>query len=376
MRLLDRYLLREFLVPLGYCLCGFVILYVFFDLFSQLNHFQSCKLHPGDIVDYYLVSLPSVLAMIAPMALLLALLYALTNHARNHELTAMRAAGISLWRLCAPYFVVGTIASVALFALNEFCVPDSAESAERILARRLPRPPGAPGPDQVRNLGFVNAGEGRKWQIGLYNTTTGEMAGVNVHWSQSDGSTRWLQADRGIRTNEVWTFFNVLEYNERPETNTLLTPIMRTNVLVARQFSETPDEIKSEIKLANSFSIPGKTLRSADFSIAEILNYLRFHPKPAKPDARRLFTKLHERLAEPWTCLVVVLIAIPFGAASGRRNVYVGVASSILICVIYYILQQFSLWGGTMGWPPPWLAAWLPNMLFAFVGLLMTARVR
>ena len=58
MRLLDRYLLREFLVPLGYCLCGFLTLWISFDLFAELNRFQSKKLHGGDIAEYYLVNMP------------------------------------------------------------------------------------------------------------------------------------------------------------------------------------------------------------------------------------------------------------------------------------------------------------------------------
>jgi lipopolysaccharide export LptBFGC system permease protein LptF len=92
--------------------------------------------------------------------------------------------------------------------------------------------------------------------------------------------------------------------------------------------------------------------------------------------AALLETKLQERLAAPWTCLVVVLIALPFGAAPGRRNVFVGVASSIVICFGYFVLQQLALALGTGGHAPPWLAAWAPNVLFALAGLVMCARIR
>ena len=376
MRLLDRYLLRELLIPLGYCLSGFVLLIIFFDLFAQLNHFQSIKLRAGDIAEYYLVSLPSTLALVLPMALLLALLYTLTNHARHHELTAIRAAGISLWRLCVPYFAVGALSSVVLFVLNEAVVPDSTESGEKIMARRVPRPPGSPGPNQVRNLGFDNSGEGRRWQIGLYNTETGEMSGINIRWTLRDGSSRWLQAQHGVRSNGVWMFHNVLEFKEEPGTNSLLAPSLRTNAMAFPEFTETPDEIKSEIKLASSFALPTKGLNQSDIPISELLNYLHFHPHPPAAEARRLYTKLHERLAAPWTCLVVVLIAVPFGAGSGRRNVFVGVASSVLICVTFYILRELCVWLATVGWLSPWMGAWLPNCAFGTVGMWMTARVR
>jgi lipopolysaccharide export system permease protein len=73
---------------------------------------------------------------------------------------------------------------------------------------------------------------------------------------------------------------------------------------------------------------------------------------------------------------VVVLIAIPFGAAGGRRNVFVGVASSVVICFSYFVLQQLGLALGTSGRVVPWLAAWFPNLSFGLAGVLMTARVR
>ena len=103
MRLLDRYLLRELLIPLGYCLGGFLVFWIAFDLFSDLGAFQQEKLKPLEIGEYYLALLPKLLQdIVAPAALLLALLYTLTNHARHQELTAMRAAGVGLWRLCLP----------------------------------------------------------------------------------------------------------------------------------------------------------------------------------------------------------------------------------------------------------------------------------
>ena len=70
------------------------------------------------------------------------------------------------------------------------------------------------------------------------------------------------------------------------------------------------------------------------------------------------------------------LIAIPFAAASGRRNVFVGVASSISICFIYFVLLRIGLALGSGGYAPPWLAAWFPNVSFGLTGLWLAARVR
>jgi lipopolysaccharide export system permease protein len=109
MRLLDRYLLRELLVPLSYCLGAFLMFWIAFDLFTELENLQEYKMRAGDVAIYYLVRTPEFLVMVLPISLLLALLYTLTNHARHHEIVAMRAAGVSLWRLAVPYLGVGSL---------------------------------------------------------------------------------------------------------------------------------------------------------------------------------------------------------------------------------------------------------------------------
>ncbi len=141
MRLLDRYLLRELLVPLAYCLGGFLIFYVAFDLIFGIKGFQEKHLNFGDLAEYYVVTLPELLVtVVIPVSLLLALLYALTNHSRHQELTAMRAAGVGLWRLAAPYFGVGIVLGAAVLAMNELLVPPAADRAREILRRHDPNP--------------------------------------------------------------------------------------------------------------------------------------------------------------------------------------------------------------------------------------------
>src|SRR6187401_268652 len=125
MRLLDRYLLRELMVPFAYCLAGFLIFWISFDLFARMSEFQKLHLKARDLVELYTVTAPSILVTVLPIAFLLALLYALTQHARHHELTAIRAAGVSLARLSVPYVAVGFILSLVVFAMSEFWVPQS-----------------------------------------------------------------------------------------------------------------------------------------------------------------------------------------------------------------------------------------------------------
>ncbi|MGH7953821.1 MAG: LptF/LptG family permease, partial [Limisphaerales bacterium] len=365
MRLLDRYLFRELLTPLAYCLGGFLIFWISFDLFNELGEMQAYKLHLLDVLGYSFAMTPEFLVTILPVALLLALLYTLTNHTRHNEITAMRAAGMSLWRICIPYFVVGFAASLALFALNEFLVPRSTNWANHIMTRYVQKTGDMETQNNFRNVPLVNARENRKWFIGEYRVKSATMLNPQVNWN-SDGKNYQLNAARAIRTNGVWIFFNVKELAQSNASS--FVPLIETNELAMPQFDVTPAQIQSEIKI-NGDQIHHDT--GAEIPLADIFRYLRLHPNLPRADSAWLFTELHGRLAAPWTCLVVVLIAIPFGAASGRRNLFFGVAGGIFICFAFFMIQKISLALGSHGDLPAWLAAWLPNFIFGATGLLL-----
>ena len=374
MRLLDRYLLRELLIPLGYCLTGFLIFWISSDLIANLSAYQQNRLTAGDIAEYYFYRLPEMLGgVILPVGLLLALLYALTNHARHQELTAMRAAGLSLWRVAAPYFGVGLLLSVAVYGLNEHWAPESAERAERVRKRYSGDPAEASDRRWKSDLKFHNDGQQRFWLIGAYNVETGEMRRVYVEWKLAGGARRQLLAEWALRTNGIWTFYNVRQLV--PETTPELLPRQeQLDELAVPELSETREQINSEIKISQLSS--KKAAKSVQLTIAEILHYKVLHPQLRPSDRALLDTQLHARLSAPWTCLVVVLVAVPFGAPSGRRNVFVGVASSIFIAFAYFILQRLAMAAGTVGSVPPILAGWLPNCLFATLGIGLLRRVR
>src|SRR5688572_1354966 len=160
MRLLDRYLLRELCVPLIYCLAGFLVFWISFDLFDNLEDFQDANLGLASIARYYFIKTPELLVTVLPVALLLALLFALTNHGRHNEMIAMRAAGLSLARISLPYLGVGLCLSALLFYLNEALVPDSTQRAEAI---KKGRQQNAGDETWQHRVNFRNAQDNRIW---------------------------------------------------------------------------------------------------------------------------------------------------------------------------------------------------------------------
>ncbi len=373
MRLLDRYLLRELLVPFFVCLGLMLFMWIAFTLSFELMQFQEKGLVFADIVELFLARLPAVLVLALPVVLLLALLYSLTNHARYHELTAIRAAGISLARICAPYFAVGFVLGGLSFAMNELWAPSSAEREDQINHRHQSN--AAANGTKPRGFHFIVNGGAEQWNFDEYDEVRNVMVHPRIKWRGTDGAEYFVAADRGQYLNGVWTFSGV--ENETKTVGSNQEPVaVPSDTVAVPELRETPDQMRRERKFADK-KIRDLTAQPVEFSLMQIIDYLDLHSHDLPPNLRRgWLTQLHGRIAQPWTCLVVVLIAIPFGAASGRRNLFVGVASSILICIVYIVLLKLGLALGTAGWLPPWLGAWFPNLSFGAAAGWMLLRVR
>jgi len=372
MRLHDRYLFREFLAPLAFCLVALMVLVVASDAFTRLGELQDRKLHGWEVVQYLAMDAPAFLVQVLPFALLVAVLAALTQHAKHNEITALRAAGISLWRLCVPYFAVGLLATAGMFWLNEAVVPHCTEQAEHLLNRHVQKN----GAGQPHRVIFYNGSAHRSWDIVAYQPDPPVLRLVTVSWPPTNGYWMQLHADSAHYTNDQWVFENVRQ-EWQAGTNTHLIKRLHVAEMTLPELTETPRQIASEVKLAQQMTLGGS--RMPDIPLVQLHDYLKLHPNLAAgtdKQGKRLLTKFYGRLAAPFTCLVVVLIAIPFGAPSGRRNLFFGVAGSIFICFGYYVVQSTSMAFGMNGTIPGWLAAWLPNLLFGGLGVWLTTRVR
>lgn len=370
MRLLDRYLLRQLLGPLVACVVGFLLIWVAADLLGRMEDFQARQLPWTRVAAHYGWRLPEFLGLVLPMALLLSLLYALHRHNRWNEITAMRAVGWSLNRIALPYLAVGTCCAVLLWFLNETLAPDAGPKAEAAL-----RSAETPAEDctLVRNFGFMNRRDQRSWHADVCDLLTGEMLGPQVEYTAPDGRRRWLFAAQAVHTNGQWHFLEAREFERPAQGERFLVPVRSLPVLTLPEFGETPELLRNahlvQGRLQRRFS------RKLDLPVRTLREYARLNPGLSPEERAWLETHIQGRMALPVTCVVVVLVALPFGLLSGRRNVFFGVAGSVFVVFVYMVLQQLGLALGTGGHLPPWLAAWSPNLMFAGIGTVLILRL-
>lgn len=373
MRLLDRYQLRELLAAFAYCLAGILVFWLSFELLGEMGDLRKRGVGVLATIEYLLHRLPLYLLLQIPVSLLLSLLYVLTQHSRHNELVAMRAAGIGIGRIALPYLAVGVALSGVVFALNEYAVPDAAARAEAALQAAS----GAE-PEEARDwrykLNFRDHRSGRIWWIQGFNVASGDVVGAHVQWPAADGGREELIAERGHWDAGTWSFEGVTRLTFPPGVGGVASQV-QTNRLEVSGFPETPAHLRSEVKISKLLGSLKKS-RQVQLSLQEILTYRELHRELSPRFDALLSTWFHDRLASPWTCLVVVLIAIPAGAGAGRRNVFVGVAGAVFIAFAYIVVKEFSLAAGSGGYLAPWLAAWLPNIVFASGALLALRRMR
>ena len=364
MKILDRYLLRTLLVPLSYCLSGFIMLYIVFDLFSNLPDFIEGKTPLADIFLFYLILIPRDIWIIVPISLLLAILYSLWQLSRANEIIAMRACGLSAPRIMRPIMLVGLFATLTVGTLNETLGPWSGYWTDQFL--KLQHTKNSPSVFVVNQLAYMNQNGRRLWRIDEFDKRTFEMRGVELTQRRPDGSDDVkYHAARGAWLDGRWWFSEVAIqlYDEQSQPRGAATFTLQREMT---ELSETPDSFLNEIK-------PPEYLTSL-----EILTYIKTHGQLSRETLAVCMTNFHNRLSMPWICLIVAFIGIPFGVKTGNRRGGALLAIIGALCLVFgfYVVSNIGVALGKQGYILPWIAGWLPNFIFLGIGIGLTSRLR
>jgi lipopolysaccharide export system permease protein len=366
MRILSRYLLRSYLVPVAYCLLGFSMIFMVFDLFGDLNKLMDAKVSISHIILYYLCLLSPTLEYITPASLMLAALYTLWQLSKNSELTAMRAGGVSLQRVMLPFVAVGFAFSVVNCGIKEFVVPPATQWSKKFKDTIVKR-----DRDTVQhNLAYFNPRDRRIWMIGRMDTERPTLlTGVEITDERTNGTRKCVWSSGTVRyLDEQWWMFDPMVQNFDDRDNPIGQPVPavpgRDTVVEMTAFSEKPIDFVNEVRsweLLTSF---------------EMWQYLHRHPGLSKDTRAQKMTAFHNRLSMPWACLVVTLFAVPAGVRTGRQSALVGVFRGVAIFFAFYAVMQLGLYLGMRRIVVPWLGAWLPNLAFLTTGFVATIKMR
>ena len=356
MRLLDRYVLRNFLQAYVYCIAGFISIWFIFDISDNISNFLDARVSRTQIFQYYLTQLPQVLVVLLPVALLLALLFSLGRMSRSNEIVSMLTAGVSLPRVLAPLLLIGLLTTAVSTALNYSLAPHAELSRKKLMEDPQSRRAMLGMLAQI----FRNRTDHRTWFIQQFYP--GENLFNTVHVVQQDENGRILRnylATSALYHPEAkaWELrlVKVVYYDEAGN----ITKSEFSESLMVTDWSETP------------YRLTSANLRAEQLGVPELQDYLHYNADFPPTLLAPFATHLQHRIALPWTCLVIAFIAAPLGIGYSRRGILSGVASAVLLAFAMNFVIHLFLALGEGARIPTWAAAWIPNILFGVLGLIL-----
>lgn len=357
MRLLDRYIIRNFLQPYLYCILGFLSIWLIFDISDNSSTIFDERAPFGLVLHFYWTQIPQVLVILLPVSLLLALLFALGRMSRSNEIVSMLTAGVSVPRLVFPLLVIGLLTTGVTFALN-YSLSAHAELARKNFLDQVKR--GGPRDVVISGQVFRNRTDNRTWYISRFRPHTTDFSGVQIVQQDANENIirNYIATDAFYEpATKSWRLEKVKVVDYDPAGNITDDKVLST--LTIKDWSETPYRLSS----ANT--------RPEFLGIAELKEYLHHNSDFPETLLAPFRTQLQYRWALPWTCFVVAIMATPLGIGFSRRGILASVSAAIALVFSMNFLTHLFLALGEGDRVSPVIAAWTPNLIFLGIGLYL-----
>jgi lipopolysaccharide export system permease protein len=353
----DRYILAEWFKV--FCLTVFAIfgLLILGDVQDNLQDLLQFGATREEILAYYLVLLPSFMPIALPTSFMISLLFCLGQLHRNHEITALCAAGMSLFKITRVLWLVGVILTVALYQLNARLVPWSVEESRQLwndleFSKAIEEDTPVEEVGLLYNLTFFNRKDQRLWFLNRFNEYNYRAYGLTVSELNPENGQelRRLVANEGYFDDirQVWTFLNGRETLFDPEEGDPIRSLAFETELMA-DFSEDPELMKYLEK------------RPKDLSLRELKSVVDYLRPAGDPRLAKYAVTFYDRMINPVSCLIILGLAIPFSVTGVRTNPFVGVSKAMGLFILYYVLLNVGQFAGTSGFDPFWAAS-VPNI--------------
>jgi LPS export ABC transporter permease LptG len=357
--ILDRYLIREYLVFAAIGLAVAAVLFVVIDLLQTLDRYIRIKPPLIYVLEHFVYRVPAALHDGLPVVMLVATIFLFLALTRYHELTAMKAAGVSLYRVAAPILLLAAGVALASGLFQELLLPrlnELGDDVDRVKIRgQLPRHL------QSRERLWLRTADSRFYRVELLHPGSSDMYGVTV--LEVDQATFRLQsrldAQRAHWTPAGWELRDgaLREFGPRGEVQTI--PFQVTAIDLAEEMDD--------------FTKIHKPI--AAMSYRELKDYVG-RLETTGFQAKKYLVELYSKVSFPLVNLIMVLVAIPFSLQSPRGGRLFGIALAIAIMAGYLVVHYVALAFARADLLPPLLAAWTANIIFLGLGTSLFLRAR
>ncbi|MBI4892809.1 MAG: LptF/LptG family permease [Acidobacteria bacterium] len=361
-QVIDTYVVASFLFYFATLLFSFVMLTEVFNFFELLGDVFKNQIPMRDLFRYLFFLAPKLIYDAAPVSVLVATLVTFGVMAKNNEITAMKACGVSVFRLAAPVLMASLALSGGLFAFDHY-IATGANVIQDGLRNKIKGKPVQTYLTPNRQWIF-----GRGSRIFFYkylNETEEVLGGLSVY--ELDPQTfrlhRHIYAERARWESSLktWIFQNGWVRDVRKGNDSFR--LFQGGTATFTELDESPSWFLKEVKTYKQM-----TYDQLDDYIAE-LRQSGFNTIP-------LQVQFHKKFSVPLFALVMALLSIPFAFLTGTRGAMTGVGISFGVAIAYFALNYLFEQLGNVGQLPPEMAAWSPDALFALAGTYLMTRMR
>ena len=359
MRILDKYIIKNFLPPFFYCLFLFIFLYIIIDLFGHLDEILKYGVPILILQEYYLSMIPFIIVHTTPIAALVSTIYVISTMNKYDEIVAMRAAGINIFRILLPFISIGLAISIGTFAISEKLLPMGMKNAQSIKENYFEKDERQATGDKRRIYNIALYGKNNRLIfIKDYDIHNNIASGLTILEQDKNGNiVEKTNAREGKWTGTAWVFSDILIYKLDEKGMITGNPLF---------FEEKNLDIESPKDLIS------KGTNYEFMSFKDLSNYIHNFSNASPDIIRRLSVDLHQKIGFPFTSLVIILIAAGFAIKirpRGKIAAAIGIGMSLVIGFIYYALMATCIALGKGGILPPFLSAHLANIIFGLIGI-------
>ena len=358
--ILDDYVLRDFALYLAMIVAAFLMLLLVFTLFELLSDILRNQVSPLTVGEYLLNVVPYFLYNTTPLSMLLAVLITFGLLQRSNEITAIKATGISLYRIVVPVLIASTLVAGVLFLSDQLYLPYT-NKRQDALRNEIK---GKPAQTYLR--------PDRKWIFGqhsdiyyyqFFDPERDVFGGISIFQfdSHTFQITHRITADRAHWSTSMgrWVYEQGWERNLN---GSAIENYHKFDAATFPELAEAPAYFKKEIK------------QSSEMSYDELHSYIH-DLEQSGFDVVRLRVQLQKKIAYPLITLVMAVLAIPFALSAGKRSALAGVATAIGIGAVYFIISGLFEAMGNFSQLPPAVAAWSPDLVFGCIGGYLILRM-
>jgi LPS export ABC transporter permease LptG/LPS export ABC transporter permease LptF len=359
--IIDTYILTNFLFYFAGLLLSFVLLTEVFNFFELLGDSFRTQTPMREMLQYLLFLAPKLIYDAAPVSVLVAVLVTFGILAKSNEITALKACGVSLYRLSLPVLVACLALSGSLFAFDHYVVTGANLVQDHLRNRIKGR---AVQTYLNPNRHWIRGNGPRIFYYIYFNGDEGLLGGVHVYDIDEANARlkRHIYAERARwePALNTWIFQNgwSRDFSGRDGGyQGFQGGAMSFNI------AEPPSWFAKEVKTSTQMT------HDQLASYISELQQSGFNTVP-------LQVQYHKKFSLPLFALVMALLSVPFSFLTGSRGAMMGVGVSLGIAIAYFAMNQLFEQLGNVHQLPPSVAAWAPGVLFALAGGFLMTRMR